>query len=102
LSVREQPVRLLRNHQNGIEVRDTVNGFITFNTFGGLLAFKGAAANGNDGLLITSAGGNNEVRTNVFSGNDDNGIELAGNASGVKVDPDIVGLTTNGKTPATS
>jgi parallel beta-helix repeat protein len=86
------------NLRNGIEVRDTVNGFITFNTFGGLLAFKGAAANRNDGLLITSAGGNNEVRTNVFSGNANNGIELAGNASGVKVDPNIVGLTTNGKT----
>jgi parallel beta-helix repeat protein len=86
------------NLRNGIEVRDTVNGFITFNTFGGLLAFKGAAPNGNDGLLVTSAGGNNEVRTNVFSGNHNNGIELAGNASGVKVDPNIVGLTTNGKT----
>ena len=32
----------------------------------------------------------------MFSGNDKNGIELAGNASGVTVDPDIVGLNTNG------
>jgi hypothetical protein len=86
------------NHLNGIEVRDTASGFLTFNTFGGLLAFKGAAANGNDGLLITSVGGNNEARTNVFSGNHNNGIELAGDASGVKVDPNIIGLTTNGKT----
>ena len=44
------------NGQNGIELRDTASGFITFNTFGGLLAFKGAAPNGNDGLLITSTG----------------------------------------------
>jgi parallel beta-helix repeat protein len=84
------------NGWNGIEVTGQVHGFVTFNTFGGLLAFKGAAPNGNDGLLITSAGGNNLARTNVFSGNTRNGIELAGNASGVTVDPDIAGLNTKG------
>jgi parallel beta-helix repeat protein len=84
------------NGMNGIEVRDTVGGFTTFNTFGGLLAFKGAAANGNDGLLITATGGNQTVQTNVFSGNTNNGIEIAGNASGVTVDPNIVGLNTVG------
>jgi hypothetical protein len=84
------------NGRNGIEVTDTASGFTTFNTFGGLLAFKGAAPNGRDGLLITSTGGNNLARTNVFSGNTRNGIELAGNASGVTVDPNIAGLTTSG------
>ena len=84
------------NGRNGIEVAGKARGFVTFNTFGGLLAFKGAAPNGNDGLLITSTGGDNLVRTNVFSGNKNNGIELAGNASGVTVDPDIVGLNTKG------
>jgi hypothetical protein len=84
------------NGRNGIQVTGKSRGFITFNTFGGLLAFKGAAPNGNDGLLITSTGGGNLVRTNVFSGNRKNGIELAGNASGVTVDPDIAGLTTKG------
>jgi hypothetical protein len=84
------------NGQNGIDVAGTVSRFITFNTFGGLLAFKGAAPNGNDGLLITASGGHNDARTNVFSGNTENGIELAGNATGVTVDPNIVGLTTNG------
>lgn len=84
------------NGQNGIDVAGTASGFITFNTFGGLLAFGGAAPNGNDGLLITSTGGNNVARTNVFSGNTENGIELAGAATGVTVDPNIVGLTTNG------
>jgi parallel beta-helix repeat protein len=84
------------NGLNGIKVSGRASGFTTFNTFGGLLAFKGAAPNGNDGLLITSTGGNNLARTNVFSGNARNGIELAGNASGVTVDPNIVGLTTNG------
>jgi hypothetical protein len=84
------------NGQNGIDVAGTVSRFISFNTFGGLLAFKGAAPNGNDGLLITATGGHNVARTNVFSGNTENGIELAGNATGVTVDPNIVGLTTNG------
>jgi hypothetical protein len=84
------------NGTNGIEVAGTASGFTTFNTFGGLLAFKGAAPNGNDGLLITSTGGNILVRTNVFSGNANNGIEIAGDASGVTVDPVIAGLNTNG------
>jgi parallel beta-helix repeat protein len=84
------------NGLNGIEVTGRVSGFTTFNTFGGLLAFKGAAPNGRDGLLITATGGNNLVRTNVFSGNRKNGIELGGNASGVTVDPDIAGLNTKG------
>jgi parallel beta-helix repeat protein len=84
------------NGLNGIEVTGKTTGFVTFNTFGGLLAFKGAAPNGNDGLRITSTGGDNLARTNVFSGNEKNGIELTGNASGVTIDPDIAGLTTNG------
>ena len=61
-----------------------------------MFAFKGAAPNGNDGLLITSTGGNQTVRTNVFSGNLNNGIEIAGDASGVTIDPNIVGLDTRG------
>jgi parallel beta-helix repeat protein len=84
------------NGRNGIEVTGKSRKFVTFNTFGGLLAFKGAAPNGNDGLLITSTGGANLARTNVFSGNRRNGIELAGDASGVTVDPNIVGLNTKG------
>jgi hypothetical protein len=85
------------NRRNGIAVTGKVRGFITFNTFGGLLAFKGAAPNGRDGLLITATGGDNLARTNVFSGNRGNGIEIGGNARGVTVDPDIVGLSTNGR-----
>ena len=84
------------NGLNGIAVLGKARGFVTFNTFGGLLAFKGAAPNGLNGLLITSTGGDNLVRTNVFSGNKGNGIELAGNASGVTVDPNIAGLNTKG------
>src|SRR3984957_5379461 len=84
------------NGLNGIAGLGKFRGFVTFNTFGGLLAFKGAAPNGLNGLLITSTGGDNLVRTNVLSGNKGNGIERAGNASGVTVDPDIVGLNTKG------
>jgi parallel beta-helix repeat protein len=84
------------NKQNGIYVTDTVSGFITFNTFGGLFPFQGAAPNGNDGILIDSTGGNNLIRTNVFSGNLNNGIEIAGDAWGVTVDPNIAGLSTTG------
>lgn len=84
------------NVRNGIEVAGTAAGFITFNTFGGLLAFKGAAPNGYDGLLITATGGNQLARTNVFSGNMNNGVEIGGDASGVTIGPDIVGLNTKG------
>ena len=84
------------NARNGIEVTDAASGFTTFNTFGGLLAFKGAAPNGNDGLLITATGGNQTVRTNVFSGNANNGVEITGDASGVVLEPDIIGLNTTG------
>ncbi|MCH9720346.1 MAG: right-handed parallel beta-helix repeat-containing protein [Actinomycetia bacterium] len=87
------------NKANGIEVKDKVTGFITFNTFGGLLAFKGAAPNGRNGLLITSTGGDNLARTNVMSGNAGNGIRIAGRARGVTVDPNIVGATTDGQSP---
>lgn len=85
------------NKLNGIDVSGTASGFTTFNTFGGLYAFGGAAPNGRDGTLITATGGDQTVRTNVMSGNTGNGIELAGNASGVTVDPDIAGLNTSGK-----
>lgn len=87
------------NRQNGIAVKGRVTGFITFNTFGGLLAFKGAAPNRQNGLLVTATGGNNLARTNVFSGNVGNGIEISGNARGMTVDPNLVGLNTKGDGP---
>ena len=87
------------NRQNGIAVKGRVTGFITFNTFGGLLAFKGAAPNRQNGLLVTATGGNNLARTNVFSGNLGNGIEISGNARGMTVDPNLVGLNTKGDGP---
>lgn len=87
------------NGQNGIYVTDTASDFITFNTFGGLFAFQGAAPNGENGLHIDSTGGNQTVQTNVFSGNLRNGIMISGDASGITIDPNMVGLDTVGNAP---
>ena len=83
------------NTLNGIMIRDMVSGFITFNTFGGIAAFQDfSSPNGLDGILITSTGGNNTIRTNIFSGNNGNGIEIGGNASGVQITDTAAGTNT--------
>ncbi len=87
------------NLQNGIEVRDTASSFTSFNTFAGIFAFAGAAPNLRDGILITSSGGNNLIRTCIVSGNLGNGIELGGNATGVQVTETAVGTNTGIQTP---
>lgn len=79
------------NGQNGIAVTGTAHGFVTFSTFGGLLAFKGAAPNRGDGLLITSTGGGNLARANVFSGNMGYGVAIVGGAHGNKVFGSFIG-----------
>ena len=84
------------NKGDGIKVSGTVSGFTTFNTFGGLYAFQGAAPNEGNGIAIDATGGNNLIRTNVFSGNKLNGIKIFGAATGVTVDPNVVGLNTEG------
>ncbi|WP_435009177.1 beta strand repeat-containing protein [Tundrisphaera lichenicola] len=83
------------NDGNGIEVKDRASGFISFNTFAGVFAFGGSAPNKKDGMLITSSGGNNLLRTNIVSGNLGNGIELGGNATGVEVTQTAVGTNTS-------
>lgn len=84
------------NGGDGIRVSGTASGFTTFNTFGGLYAFQGAAPNQGNGITIDSTGGNNLIRTNVFSGNIRHGIQLSGAAKGVTVNPNVVGLNTEG------
>ena len=84
------------NGLNGIEVKDTASGFITFNTFAGTTAFGGIAPNQRNGMLFTSSGGNNTIRTNVVGGNLGNGIYITGSAAGITVDPNIVGLNSYG------
>jgi trimeric autotransporter adhesin len=80
------------NNKNGIEVSGRASGLTSFNTFGGVFAFGGPAPNKRDGILITSSGGNNLIRTSILSGNLQNGIELAGNATGVQITDTTVGL----------
>jgi hypothetical protein len=84
------------NRGDGIRVAGTASGFTTFNTFGGLYAFQGAAPNQGNGITIDSTGLNNLIRTNVMSGNIGNGIRLTANATGVIVDPNVVGPNTYG------
>lgn len=83
------------NDRNGIEVRDTASGLVSFNTFAGLFAFGAAAPNRLDGILITSSGGGNLIRTSIVSGNLGNGIQLGGNATGVQVTETAIGTNTD-------
>lgn len=88
------------NGRNGVEIAGTASGTVVFNTFCGLPAFVDTAVgNALDGILVTSTGGNNLLRTNVISGNDGNGIHISGDASGVQVSEDIIGMDTNGGLP---
>ena len=81
---------------DGIRLEGTVSGFTTFNTFAGIFAFQGAAPNTGNGITVDSNGANNLIRTNVASGNFGHGIELTSRATGVTVDPNVVGLDTYG------
>ncbi len=84
------------NTGNGIQVKDKVKGFISFNTFGGIGAFQlFASPNGGNGILITSTGGNNTIRTCIISGNTGNGIEIGGSATGVQITDTSVGTDTD-------
>ncbi|HVU86203.1 MAG TPA: right-handed parallel beta-helix repeat-containing protein [Pirellulales bacterium] len=86
------------NGQNGIEIRDTASDFVSYNSFVGLAAFNDDPNFGNahDGILITSTGNNILLRTNVITENGNDGIEIGGNASSVRVVGEIIGLYTTG------
>lgn len=87
------------NGRNGVEIADTASGTVVFNTFCGLPAFVVTAlGNHLDGMLITSTGQGNTIRTNVVAGNYANGIHLSGYATGVQLTEDIIGLDTAGNT----
>jgi parallel beta-helix repeat protein len=88
------------NGQNGLMVSGTASDFVAYNTFAGLAAFSTNPnfGNGNDGMLITSTGGNILIRTNVITENGNDGIEIGGNAHGIVVTGNIVGLNTSGMT----
>jgi parallel beta-helix repeat protein len=86
------------NGQNGIVVSGTASFFTSYNTFCGLAAFETYTNLGNhgDGMLITSTGGNILIRTNVITENGNDGIEISGAASGVRVAGNLIGLDTQG------
>ena len=83
------------NNRNGIDVAGTASGFVSFNTFAGTYAFGIAAPNRRNGILVTSTGGNNLIRTCIVSGNLGNGIELGGNATGVQITETAVGTNSS-------
>lgn len=93
------------NTKNGIYVTSTANNFETYNTFGGLFAFGGAAPNGKNGMMIdinvtnVTVGQAADERTNVFSGNKENGIKIMGSSNNIKITAILAGLSTNGKFP---
>ena len=86
------------NTLNGIVVKDKASFFTSYNSFVGLAAFSTntTLGNGQDGMLITSTGGNILIRTNVVASNGDDGIELSGAATDVRVTGNIIGMNTNG------
>jgi hypothetical protein len=86
------------NGQNGVELRDTVSGTVVFNTFAGIAPFEDFTNLGNsaDGMLVTSTGPGNTLKTNVIAENHLNGIELSGEATGLLISQDIIGLDTDG------
>ena len=86
------------NGENGILVQGTASNFTTYNTFTGLAAFQTYTnlGNHNDGMLITSTGSNILIRTCVITENGNDGIEIGGNATGVRVAGNIIGLDTDG------
>jgi parallel beta-helix repeat protein len=86
------------NGGNGDEIRDTARGTVVFNNFIGLAAFQDYTnlGNGLDGMLISSTGGNNTIRTSIITENQRDGIEITGQARGVVVEQVFIGINTNG------
>jgi len=85
------------NLENGIEIANTSKSTTSYNTFAGGFAFGLEAPNEGNGILVTSSGGNQLIRTCICSGNRGNGIALLKDAFGVTIDPIIAGLSSNGQ-----
>ena len=83
------------NNRHGIEIRDSVGSFTSFNNFAGLYAFGGAAPNRLNGIEITATGGNNVFRTCLVGGNFGNGIHIGGRATGVQIEDTSVGTNSS-------
>ena len=83
------------NNRHGIEIRDSVGSFTSFNNFAGLYAFGAAAPNRLNGIEITATGGNNVFRTCLVGGNFGNGIHIGGRATGVQIEDTSVGTNSS-------
>lgn len=81
------------NQVNGTEIKDTVSYCTNFNTFGGVFAFGGVAPN-DEGILYSSTGSNNLIRTCIISGNNKNGIHVTGDATGLTITDTGCGVST--------
>ena len=96
------------NAEDGIHVTDNSD-CITYNTFGGVFAFDFTPIvnpSQQNGLYIDTIGNvtvgyylQDNSRTNLFSGNAQNGIKIAGDASGNIIGPVYCGLGSNGQAP---
>lgn len=86
------------NGENGIHVKDKAKNLTSFNTFGGIFAFGDACPNGKNGIEISSSEGPHTLRTNVLSGNVENGICLSGNSNNVQITSNILGEDTHEQT----
>lgn len=94
------------NLEDGIHVTDNSD-CITYNTFGGIYAFDNnpiVNPSQKNGLYIDTIGKvtvgyylQDNSRTNLFSGNAQNGITIAGDASGNIIGPVYCGLGVNGQ-----
>ena len=89
------------NLGNGIHLSEDSNGFESYNTFAGLFAFGGAAPNHLNGMLIDNVSNNSVIgkvvdRTNIFSGNLKNGIEITDQANNITIEAIICGGNSSG------
>jgi len=81
------------NNDNGIRISGSASNFKIYNTFGGLFAYGDIAANNKNGLLIMGdninkglIGDKSDQRSNVFSGNKENGIKIIGKGSSLQIE----------------
>ncbi len=90
------------NGQNGVVVQGTAGKFIASNNFTGVGAFVDFTNLGNalDGFHITATGGGTVLKVgNIISRNGDDGIEVSGDAQGVQIVQNMIGLNTDGMSP---
>lgn len=84
------------NKEYGFILADKSSYFTSFNTFCGLSAFGPVIPNGKSGFLFKDCTNNHDIRTNVISGNNGNGIEMIDDANHISIVYNIIGLDTRG------